>query len=154
MKYLAVCALLGASSAKNLRMDKGQFIAMTEGFLKGALNAEGFDDIEKCIQDAEEAITDIEVIYVDFKGHNVDQIVDGLKHVADFIQTIKHGMTDCSSIKADWEKLVAMAAIFENPTSFAWAVGKHLMLNGVEIYKEINIAVADYESQNYGDFGY
>ena len=47
-----------------------------------------------------------------------------------------------------------MAAIFENPTSFAWAVGKHLMLNGVEIYKEINIAVADYESQNYGDFGY
>ena len=72
MKYLAVCALLGASSAKNLRMDKGQFIAMTEGFLKGALNAEGFDDIEKCIQDAEEAITDIEVIYVDFKGHNVD----------------------------------------------------------------------------------
>ena len=154
MKYLTACALLGVVSAENLRMDKQQFIAMTEGFLKGALHAEGFDDIEKCIQDVEIAVTDLEIVYTDFKDGSVPKIVDGLEHVADFIKTVKNGLSDCSHIQADWEKLVKMAAIFESPTSFAYAVGKHLLLNGVEIYGEIKTAVQDYESQDFNDFGF
>ena len=120
MKYFTACALLGAASADNLRMDKQQFILMTEGFLKGALHAEGFDDIEKCIQDVESAVTDLEIVYTDFKAGGVSKIVDGLKHVADFIKTVKNGLSDCSHIEADWEKLVTMAAIFESPATFAY----------------------------------
>ena len=120
MKYLAACALIGVTSADNLRMDKQQFVLMTEGFLKGALHAEGFGDIEKCIQDVETAVTDLEVVYTDFKDGSVSKIVDGLKHVADFIKTVKNGLSDCSHIEAEWEKLVKMAAIFESPASFAY----------------------------------
>ena len=58
---------------------------MTEGFLKGAIEAEGFTDIETCVKDVEEAVTDIEIVYKDFKSANVDSIVDALKHIADFI---------------------------------------------------------------------
>ena len=154
MKYFTACALLGAASADNLRMDKQQFVLMTEGFLKGALNAEGFDDIEKCIQDVETAVTDLEIVYTDFKDGGVSKIVDGLTHVADFIKTVKNGLSECSHIPADWEKLVKMAAIFESPASFAYAVGKHLLLDGVEIYGEISTAVHDYEAQDFSDFGF
>ena len=126
---------------------------MTEGFLKGAIDAEGFTDIEKCVSDVEEAITDIEIVYKDFKTSNVESIVDALRHVSDFIQVVKSGMSDCSSMKADWAKLAKMAEIFKSPTSFAWAVGTHLMLNGVEIYHEIQTAVIDYETAKYFDFG-
>ena len=154
MKYLAACALLGVASADNLRMDKQQFILMTEGFLKGALHAEGFDDIEKCIQDVESAVTDLEIVYTDFKDGGVTKIVDGLVHVADFIKIVKNGLSDCSHIEADWEKLVSMASIFESPATFAYAVGKHLLLDGVEIYGEISTAIHDYESQDFSDFGF
>ena len=154
MKYFTACALLGAASADNLRMDKQQFILMTEGFLKGALDAEGFDDIEKCIQDVESAVTDLEIVYTDFKDGSTKKVVDGLEHIADFINRVKNGLSDCSHIKADWEKLVKMAAIFESPASFAYAVGEHLLLNGVEIYGEISTSIKDYEAQDFSDFGY
>lgn len=63
-------------------------------------------------------------------------------------------MQDCSHIKADWEKLAKMISVFDSPTSFAYHVGKDLIVNGKQIYGEITTAVSDYESGNWGDFGY
>lgn len=63
-------------------------------------------------------------------------------------------MQDCTSVKADWEKLVKMISIFDSPASFAYHVGKDLIINGVQIYHEIDTAVKDYENANWGDFGY
>jgi hypothetical protein len=34
-----------------------------------------------------------------------------------------------------------MASIFASPQSFAWHVGKDLLVNGVQIYHEIDAAV-------------
>ena len=47
-----------------------------------------------------------------------------------------------------------MAAIFDSPTSFAYHVGKDILVNGVQIFQEIETAVADYKSQKWEDFGY
>jgi hypothetical protein len=77
-----------------------------------------------------------------------------VKEVADLLKTVKAGMSDCSHIKADWEKLEEMAAIFENPTSFAYHVGKDLLINGVDIFNEIKSAVDDYEAGQWSDFGF
>lgn len=63
-------------------------------------------------------------------------------------------MKDCSHLKADWAKLAKMVAIFENPTTFAYHVGKDLLINGVQIYGEVNTAISDYEKAQWGDFGY
>jgi hypothetical protein len=50
------------------------------------------------------------------------------------MKTVKSGMQDCSSLKADWQKLEDMALVLSNPSSFAWHVGKDLLVNGVQIY--------------------
>jgi len=63
-------------------------------------------------------------------------------------------MSDCSHLKADWQKLAAMAAIFKNPASFAYHVGKDLMINGKDIYSEIKLAIKDYDAKNWEDFGF
>jgi hypothetical protein len=41
-------------------------VEIVKGFFKGAIEAEGFDDIETCIQDVEHVITDVETAYSDF----------------------------------------------------------------------------------------
>ena len=62
-------------------------------------------------------------------------------------------MSDCSHIAADWEKLLDMVEIFSSPESFAYHVGKDLLVNGVDILHEIEAAVTDYESKNWSAFG-
>jgi hypothetical protein len=77
-------------------------LEITEGFIMGALDAEGFDDINKCIQDAEALGTDAEHAYTDFKKEDAAGVIAGLKDLADGIKVIKAGMTDCSHLEADW----------------------------------------------------
>lgn len=124
------------------------------GILKGAIDAEGFTDINSCIKDAETVFADAKLAIDDFKKKDVSDVIAGIKEVAELMKVVKNGMQDCSSIKADWEKLVKMISIFDSPTSFAYHVGKDLMVNGVQIYEEITTAVSDYEQAKWGDFGY
>lgn len=63
-------------------------------------------------------------------------------------------MKDCSNIKADWTKLEKMVSVFSNPTNFAYHVGKDLLINGKNIYSEINTSITDYEGEKWSDFGY
>ena len=58
-------------------------------------------------------------------------------------------MSDCSHLKADWKKLENMAEIFSSPQTFAYHVGKDLMVNGKDIFSEIEDAVAQYGKQNW-----
>lgn len=47
-----------------------------------------------------------------------------------------------------------MAAIFASPSSFAYHVGKDLIINGKQIYTEVNTAITDYHNAQWQDFGY
>jgi|TARA_B110000305_G_C19405190_1_gene622328 hypothetical protein len=157
MNKYALALLLGSAAAKNNQVDKvnvKQVEDIVGGFLKGALDAEGFDDITKCIQDGEHIITDVESAVGHFEKKDAKDVIAGLEDIADLVKQVKAGMSDCSHIKADWEKLVQMAAIFDSPTSFAYHVGKDILVNGVQIFQEIETAVADYKSQKWEDFGF
>ena len=46
-----------------------------------------------------------------------------------------------------------MAANFASPWSFAYHVGKDLLVNGVAIYHEVDDAIAKYEASDYNGFG-
>lgn len=58
-------------------------------------------------------------------------------------------MKDCAHTKADWEKLESMAKIFNSPSGFAYHVGKDLMVNGKDIFAEIEDAVTQYSNKNW-----
>ena len=46
-----------------------------------------------------------------------------------------------------------MAAIFQSPSSFAYHVGKDLIVNGKDIFHEVDTAIVDYKAGNWADFG-
>jgi hypothetical protein len=73
MNKAVIAALLGSASATTLPKapQDDQLIQIVSGMLKGALHAEGFDDITHCIQDAKHVISDAEAAYKDFKGHSI-----------------------------------------------------------------------------------
>jgi hypothetical protein len=152
-KYLPIALLLANASAKKA-VDTQKMVSIVEGVLAGALNAEGFDDINTCIKDAETVIQDAQVAVQDFEAGGLDNVIEGVKEVAEILKVVKAGMSDCSHLKADWERLEAMAAIFDSPTSFAYHVGKDLLINGRDIYSEINTAITDYSAKNWQGFGY
>ncbi len=134
MNKLALALFLGSSLAKTQLADNQKMVEIVKGFLKGAIEAEGFNDIETCITDVEHVVSDAETAFTDFESKDVHKIVDGFKQLVDLMRTLKSGMQDCSSLKADWQKLEDMAAVFSSPSSFAWHVGKDLLVNGVQIY--------------------
>ena len=104
---------------EEVELDRLKLTAIVEGVLKGALHAEGFDDINTCIADAEHVFGDAENAYEDFKAGGADKVIAGMKELADLMKTVKSGMADCSNLKADWSKLEAMIKIFDSPTNFA-----------------------------------
>jgi hypothetical protein len=54
-------------------------VEIVKGFLKGAIEAEGFNDIETCITDVEHVVSDAETAFSDFESKDVHKIVDGFK---------------------------------------------------------------------------
>jgi len=134
-------------------VDVKKLEAIVGGMLKGALDAEGFQDINTCIADAEHVFTDAEEAIKDFETKDVSKVIDGIKKIADILQTVQKGMSDCSHLKADWEKLAKMAEIFSSPSSFAYHVGKDLMINGKDIFAEIEDSITQYHNGNWEKFG-
>jgi len=128
-------------------------VDITEGVLMGALQAEGFTDIEHCIQDVETFVQDAEIAVQDFEKKTASGMIDGLKEVAAMYKVIQAGMVDCSKSKEDWTKFLEMISIFDSPASFAYHVGKDLIVNGAEIYGEVNGAISDYHAGNWYNFG-
>jgi hypothetical protein len=46
-----------------------------------------------------------------------------------------------------------MSDVFASPDSFFYNAGMNLLVNGVEIYAEIDEAVVDFDNQKYFEFG-
>ena len=154
MKFsLAITALLANASAQET-VDMKKMELITEGFLRGGLHAEGFDDITKCITDAEGVLKDAEGAYQDFATKKLTKIADGFTKLADMVTKIQVGMQDCSTTPADWKKMEAFAKTFKSPTSFAWHVAKDLIFNGVDIFHEIMKAIDEYKAGNWNQFGF
>merc|ERR1740117_218103 len=99
---------LGVESLLRSENDITKIEGIVGGILKGALKAEGFDDINSCISDAETIFKDAEEAFADFKTKDVTKIVAGIEKLADLLQHVKAGMKDCTQSKIDWTSIVQM----------------------------------------------
>lgn len=62
-------------------------------------------------------------------------------------------MTECGEAITDAKSLIDAFAQFKSPISFVYHVGKDLVVNGVQIYKEIGQSIDDFEHQKFEDMG-
>lgn len=134
-------------------LSKVEVIKIIEGMLMGALKAESFGDLASCITDVDEAVVDINKAIQDFRSEDSTGVKSGLSDLEGAIIEIAKAVKDCSDIKNDWEKMVEMATAFSNPMSYAYHVGKDLLVNGVDIYNDITDAMRNWEDASYESFG-
>jgi len=63
-------------------------VQIVEGFLEGAADAEGFNDIEKCIKDAEGIEKTAEDAIKHFEKHHLSDMIAGVKDIGTLINQI------------------------------------------------------------------
>lgn len=150
MRTFALAALVASTQAT----DVTEVALIAEGLLEGFFNAQDFGDIAACIQDVEAVVTDAETAVSDLKQGGLENIVDGIKEIGQTVTDAKTALTDCKSItSSDWESIEAAAEQMKNPLSFAYHVGKDILVNGAQIYSDIETATSSWDSQDYKAFG-
>ena len=110
--------------------------------------------IEQCLADLYAAGSDLVQAVELFEKQDAESVLAGLKLLGQAIELIPDAMNECQTAIADAERLYQMIANFKSPLSFAYHVGKDILVNGVQIYNEIDSAVNDYKSSNWRQFGY
>ena len=106
-----------------------------------------------CIKDAETLVSEVETTVADFKKETASGLEAGIREIGDIAGTIADGLKDCAGGVTGVENLVHMAEGFSSPWSFAYHVGKDLLVNGVEIYHEVDDAITQYDNGAYRAFG-
>ena len=154
MKTFALAMTTAAVSAwsTSYKFGVADLEQFTIGLLKGAIEAE-VPDVMTCIQDAETLVSEVQVVYNDFKQETISSVSDGIKEIGTMVGQVASDFSTCSSGVHGIENLIHMAENFANPWSFAYHIGKDLLVNGVQIFHEVDDAIAQYESGNWNSFG-
>jgi hypothetical protein len=82
------------------------------------------------MKDAKDVATDAEKAVHDFKLKTAKGTIAGLKDISDMFKVMANGMEDCAKTKEDWSRFLDMISIFRSPASFAFHVGKDILVNG------------------------
>lgn len=151
MKILATIALLGLSVNAFSLQGVADF---SVGLLQGALQEEGFGDIVSCFSDAETIGEDIYEAVKDFENKTYEGTMSGVEEMGIAVEMISTAMGSCEYIKQDISKMKIMAGLFKSPYSLAFNVGKDLIVNGVQIFHEIEDAVTACKASNMTGCGY
>ena len=87
-----------------------------------------------------------------FKSKTMKGVEAGIKEIGLIVSQISKDMADCKAI--DLSKLEKMGQSFASPATFAYHVGKDLMVNGKQIYSEIDDSIKQWDASNYFGFGH
>lgn len=138
--------VFGEKAAKGVKINPQDALLIAGGILKGAVEAEGLTNLEACLEGGEVIIKDVVEAVQDFELKTAAGTINGLKVLARLVSEVKGEAESCAGVTADWKKLEAMISIFDSPMSFAYHVGKDILVNGVQIYGEINDSVVQYRA--------
>jgi hypothetical protein len=138
---------------KTQSITSDQALDLLEGFLEGAVAAESFDELSKCITDAEPMIPAAEKAFKDCKTNSLNASLLCIADMAALAKEATTTLSDCENVGDDIAKLKQIVAAFTSPMSFIWHAGKDLLLNGVNIYNDIEAATDAYKAGNWKEFG-
>lgn len=154
MKTFALAMTLAAANAWGTRYELShtEIEQFTIGLIDGAIGTE-VPDVMTCIGDVETLTSNVETVYADFKKETFTGVKDGIEMIGTIVDSITTDLQTCEASVTGIENLIEMASHFKSPWSFAYHVGKDLLVNGVEIYHDIDGAVTAYEASDYHTFG-
>jgi len=142
---LALCSC--AASLPPAAKEAGEIAAgVVEGFI-------GAPDVKACIQKTVTTVDNVDKAIQDLEKKDAASVLKGLKLLAVGLKELPADMKACKAVESDVEEIINAFKAIASPKSFAFHVGKDLVVNGRDIYHEIYTAVGDYKTQKWLDFG-
>ena len=123
-----------------------------KGVLEGFLNKDA-PEVLTCVKDSETAFTDFKSAIQDFEKKTVSSVKKGLPETANGLEKLKDAMSDCGSAYTNVQKLINALKQLSSPWKFAYHIGKDIVVNRKQIFKEITAAKTDYHAQQWENFG-
>jgi len=150
-RIFTLVVALAVVSASFTPQDSEQFIM---GLFEGALNEAGLGDISSCTYDVDKLFNDVDNAVNAFHSHSFNGIKNGVSDLANALKDIAGAVHDCKKIgQDDINKLKSMVDMFGHPWKLVWDMGKHLFLDGIDIWKHIWNGITSWGGQNYNDSG-
>jgi len=154
MKILSFLVLFLALSipAKSITLQEVEQLFL--GVLQGIGDEASLTAVLPCIKDTVTVGEDVEEAIKDFMAKDISSIKEGLKLLGQAIETLPDAMTQCGAAESQIKKLYELLASFKSPISFAFHVGKDLIVNGVQIYHDIENVIGAFHAGNWNQIGY
>ncbi|WZN63776.1 hypothetical protein HKI87_08g53270 [Chloropicon roscoffensis] len=124
-----------------------------EGLVQGFFEYDKYPNLKQCASDITEVYDDLDQAIEDIKEKSVDGVKEGIKLIGESLTEVSNAITDCKGAVEDVENILSVLKEFSSPYSFAFHVGKDLLVNGVNIIHEISAAIDDWDAQSYRDCG-
>jgi hypothetical protein len=125
--------------------------------LHGVLDGFGLEPEDSCF---DHAVGDVVALYEAVEQiHTEDEgkVKDGLRTLAGALEDFPGTLATCKAGVADAQKEISRlkSAIVQmkSPSTFAVHIGHDLLVNGVDIYKEVKDAVTQYRGKHWSAFG-
>jgi len=145
--------IIGASQTSQLAVrsfpakEAGEIAAgIVEGFI-------GADDVKACIQRTVTTVDDLEDAIKYFEKKTAKDVLNGLKLLSNAFEGLPADLKACKAVESDIAEFVKAFKSMATPTTFAFHVGKDLIVNGADIYHEIYASVNDFRARKWASFG-
>jgi len=107
-----------------------------------------------CIKDEQKFWVHVNKAFDYFDQCDEGHARKGLGELAAALEVVHDALRHCKAAEDSLEKVAEAIAIFKHPMHFAYTIYKHIMVNGVNIIKELKTARSDWKKDEYKDFGY
>jgi len=151
----ATTATATSSSENNRKFTVGDLEQVLWGFVEGGLGHE-MDLARTCVMDSVGTLEEIAEAIDDIEQETEESVKEGIQLLG---QALHEAMTedfkDCHLAEVDMDTLLSMATTLAHPLSFLYHAGENIVVNRVEISKEVSTAVADWKADppKYFNFG-
>lgn len=123
-------------------------IGLAQGFFTGEVHVE-----PTCIADAEQLWFEVQKSLAYFAQGTRKDTLRGLRELAKVMELGYDALHECKAEKKHLRALMKAIMMIKNPINFAFVVGKHLIVDHIEILHELNAATDDWKTSQFRSFG-
>lgn len=158
MSAMAVAAYyMTKKGAPSLGLSQADLQHVAKGIIKGTLHDDDLDNILQCISDPKQIVDDFEFAIANFskKDMEMTDVMASLTKIGMSVKKLADAAKECDNeiTKRELQILQKMIGKFQDPKTFAYEMGTNIVINGVDIYREMSAAYTNYLAKEYESFG-
>merc|ERR1739848_153081 len=125
-----------------------QWPVLLKGVLEGFGLTKDLDEMKDCLAKTESEIKDVEAAIQLFDKKDAHDVLDGLGKLGSALELLPTAVQNCDAAAKDVKDEASKL-----PKEFALHVGKDLIVNHADIFREVSASIDDYHAQKWENCG-